>query len=109
MGEVMDGRADHLGLLAAVDCCGAVAEITATAHSDFDEYEFIAVVHHKVDFAAACPIISRNETKATADEESLGCTFGAPSEFRRTGFWFRVPQSVKRPAHHDSRLPTLDV
>jgi hypothetical protein len=86
MSEVMDRRADQSVLLATIDRRDAVPEITAAAHPNFDEYKFTAVIHHKIDFAAPCPIISCNKTKTAADEESLGCTFGMPTEFRRTCF-----------------------
>jgi hypothetical protein len=104
----MGSGANQSALLATVDRRDAAAEVAAAAQTDFDEYELIAVRHHEIDFAASCPIISRNETQAPANKESLGNALGATAESCRARFWFRAPQSAERPTHHGSRLPMQD-
>jgi hypothetical protein len=102
----MDRGVDETVLLALIDRRGAVAKIAAVAHTDFDKYEFVAVGHHEIDLTASCPVVARDETKAVTDKEPFGCAFGATTESCSPSFWFRVPQSAERPAHHDSQPPT---
>jgi hypothetical protein len=107
--KVVGSSTDQSVLLATINGCGAVAEISAAAQADLNEYQFIAVRHHEIDLTTSRPVISFNDTKSAANEEPLGNAFGTPAEFCCACFGVRVPQSAERPTHHDSQLPTPGV
>ena len=99
----MDRGADETVLLALIDRRGAVAKIAAVAHTEFDKYKFVTGRHNEIDLTASCPVVARDKTKAVTNEESFGCA--SARRVLQHEFWFKVPQSAERPAHHDSRPP----
>jgi len=105
MSEIVGSGADQSILLAPINGRSAVAEIAAAAKAYLDENEFIAVIHHEIELTTSRPIVSRNETKAAANEKTRGRTLGAAAESRRSCFGVRAPQSAERATHRGSRPP----
>lgn len=93
-------------LFVAIDRGSAVAERGVAAVSNFDEYEFVVVTHHEIEFTCAGAVVSRDDPHAATNQIARCGTFGAASEPRSLCPRFKEQRSVVRPVRHGSRRPT---
>ena len=75
-GQKRVGSTRETTLLAAVDRTRRVVKCRATAKPDLHEYEALAVLHNKIDFAVSDAEIARDQSEAGFAKPRQGVVFG---------------------------------
>lgn len=78
----MPSGSNEAFLFAGVDRGRTIAEMGAGAIAHLDEYGFIPMCHHEVDFAGARAVVAHDGTKSALLEESFRSAFSAAPQFR---------------------------